>query len=234
MHYVAYTDGACKGNPGPGGWGYLILLNDDFHRELYRQCGGNLDVTNNQMEIQALTEALRYILSLPLASHDRITIFTDSQYVKKGITEWLHGWVQRGWITAQNKPVKNAHHWQSYIQLKEQIDQFNLMLDIIWEKDHAGNLGNEFADNLANEGVLKAKLGLNRSSKSDTSLPFVLPNQTNQVDLKRMIEDLSYLANGCISIEALSDRLQMKPEALLRFYQRIKEVVEQESSTLKF
>ncbi len=134
-----YTDGACKGNPGPGGWG-AWLSTGEHEKELY---GGEAQTTNNRMELTAVIEALA-----SLKRSCEVTIYTDSEYVRKGITEWIHGWKQRGWKTADRKPVKNADLWQ-------RLDALRLLhqVDWRWVKGHAGDPGNERADALANRGV---------------------------------------------------------------------------------
>ena len=142
-HVVIYTDGACKGNPGPGGWG--ALLQAGAHRkELF---GGELDTTNNRMELTAVIEALR-ALKRPCA----VTLYLDSEYVRKGITQWIHGWKAKGWKTASKQPVKNAQLWQ---QLDELVTHAGHQIEWHWVKGHAGNPGNEKADELANQGVQK-------------------------------------------------------------------------------
>jgi ribonuclease HI len=135
----AYTDGACKGNPGPGGWG-VWLCSGAHERELY---GGELHTTNNRMELTAVIQAL-----MALKRSCDITIYTDSQYVRKGITEWIHGWKQRGWKTADKKPVKNVELWQR-LETLEKVHRVQWR----WVKAHAGDPGNERADALANRGV---------------------------------------------------------------------------------
>ncbi|MEZ5659270.1 MAG: ribonuclease HI [Burkholderiaceae bacterium] len=136
---IIYTDGACKGNPGPGGWGALLVCGE-HERELF---GGEPLTTNNRMELIAVIEALQALRSqLP------VTIYTDSQYVQKGITEWLAGWRARGWKTSARKPVKNADLWQ---KLADLADGFEISWR--WVRGHAGHAGNERADALANRGV---------------------------------------------------------------------------------
>jgi ribonuclease HI len=137
-----YTDGACKGNPGPGGWG-AWLSTGEHEKELF---GGEPLTTNNRMELTAVIEALS-----SLKRSCDITLYTDSEYVRKGITEWIHGWKTRGWKTADKKPVKNADLWQRLDALR------NLhQVDWRWVKGHAGDPGNERADALANRGVSTA------------------------------------------------------------------------------
>jgi ribonuclease HI len=140
MHSVTiYTDGACRGNPGPGGWG-VLLLSGDHRKELK---GAELLTTNNRMELTAAIESL-VALKQPCA----IKLYTDSQYVRQGITEWIHQWKQRDWRTADKKPVKNVDLWQS---LDSQITRHEI--EWHWVKGHAGVPGNERADELANEAI---------------------------------------------------------------------------------
>ncbi|MBQ0219109.1 ribonuclease HI [Alcaligenes faecalis] len=134
-----WTDGACKGNPGLGGWGALL-------RHGAREkaiCGGEANTTNNRMELMAVIEALK-ALKRPC----QVRVHTDSQYVQKGMNEWLPGWKARGWRTADKKPVKNADLWQ---ELEQQAAKHELTW--LWVRGHAGDPGNERADQLANEGV---------------------------------------------------------------------------------
>jgi len=139
-----YTDGACKGNPGPGGWGAL-LKSADAKKEL---CGGELGTTNNRMEMMAVIQALQ-ALKRPC----EVTLHLDSQYVLKGITEWLAGWKAKGWKTAAKQPVKNVDLWR---QLDTVVSQAGHTIDWRWVKGHAGDPGNERADGLANLGVEQA------------------------------------------------------------------------------
>ena len=134
-----YTDGACKGNPGPGGWGAL-LKSADAKKELF---GGEMGTTNNRMEMMAVIEALR-ALKKPVQAR----VHTDSQYVQKGISEWIHGWKRRGWKTAGKQAVKNEDLWRELDRLAAQHE-----LEWIWVKGHAGHAENERADVLARRGV---------------------------------------------------------------------------------
>lgn len=134
-----YTDGACKGNPGPGGWGALLTF-DGQEKEL---CGGEFSTTNNRMELTAVIEALA-----ALKRPSRVILHTDSQYVQKGITEWIRGWKAKGWKTAAKAPVKNVDLWKRLDELAARHH-----VDWRWVKGHAGHDGNERADALANRGV---------------------------------------------------------------------------------
>ena len=140
-HVVIYTDGACKGNPGPGGWG-VYLKSGDHEKELW---GGERDTTNNRMELMAVIQALS-ALKRPC----QVSLHLDSEYVRKGITEWIHGWKKKGWVTAAKQPVKNAELWQ---RLDALVHGGPHRIEWHWVKGHAGNPGNERADALANRGV---------------------------------------------------------------------------------
>ena len=139
---VIYTDGACKGNPGPGGWGAVLRAADGAEKEL---CGGEAQTTNNRMEMMAVIEALS---ALKRPCH--VVLHVDSQYVLKGMTEWLQGWKAKGWRTAAKQPVKNVDLWQ---RLDALVHQSEHRIDWQWVKGHAGDPGNERADALANRGV---------------------------------------------------------------------------------
>ncbi len=134
-----YTDGACSGNPGPGGWG-VFIIEDGETREL---CGGEAETTNNRMEMTAAIEALR-----ATRGADAVRLHTDSQYLKNGITQWMAGWKRNGWKTASRQPVKNQDLWRA---LDEQCA--GRVIDWRWVKGHAGDFGNERADELARAGM---------------------------------------------------------------------------------
>ncbi|MDX1451087.1 MAG: ribonuclease HI [Oleiphilaceae bacterium] len=138
MRVEIYTDGACKGNPGPGGWGALLQYGE-HSKELF---GGEANTTNNRMELQAAISALE-----ALTRPSQVIIHTDSQYLRQGILDWIHNWKRKGWKTSANKPVKNADLWQQLDALvaKHQVEWR-------WVKGHSGHPGNEKADALANKG----------------------------------------------------------------------------------
>jgi len=142
---IIHTDGACKGNPGPGGWG-VLLESGEHRRELF---GGEAQTTNNRMELMAVIQALG-ALKRPC----RVEIHLDSEYVRKGITEWVQGWKAKGWRTASKQPVKNADLWQ---QLDQLVQTGGHDLSWHWVKGHAGHAGNERADALANQGVASVR-----------------------------------------------------------------------------
>ena len=138
-HVELYTDGACKGNPGPGGWGALLRFGD-VEREL---CGGEPETTNNRMELMAAIEGLR-----ALKQGCQVTLTTDSVYVRDGVTRWMANWKRNDWKTANKKPVKNQDLWQA---LDAQCQRHTI--DWQWVKGHSGHPGNERADELANRGI---------------------------------------------------------------------------------
>ena len=140
MSIKVYTDGACKGNPGPGGWGVYIKFNNE-EKDLY---GGNPETTNNQMEMQAALEALKYLKD----EDEAIKLYTDSNYLRQGITDWIHKWKLNNSRTAAKKPVANRDLWIEISDLNEKMN-----VEWNWVKGHAGDPGNERADQLANMGA---------------------------------------------------------------------------------
>jgi len=140
-----YTDGACKGNPGPGGWG-AWLKSDTSEKELF---GGELNTTNNRMELTAVIEGLA-ALKRPC----KVVLYLDSQYVRQGITEWIRGWKAKGWVTSTKQPVKNVELWK---RLDALVQNGGHQIEWRWVKGHSGDPGNEKADALANKGVLRAQ-----------------------------------------------------------------------------
>ncbi|MCL4066475.1 ribonuclease HI [Pseudomonas sp. GX19020] len=144
----AYTDGACSGNPGPGGWGALLIARDgDTVLKERTLSGGEADTTNNRMELLAAIHALE-----SLTRPSTLTVVTDSAYVKNGVTSWIHGWKRNGWKTADKKPVKNADLWQ-------RLEQAQTRHQVTWQwiKGHAGHAENERADELARAGMAPYK-----------------------------------------------------------------------------
>ena len=146
-----YTDGACKGNPGVGGWGAILRFGGK-EKELF---GGVVNTTNNRMEMTAVIEALK-----TLSRSCDAVVFTDSSYVQKGISEWIHGWKRNGWKTADKKPVKNADLWQTLDTLAA-----GHKIEWRWVKGHAGHPENERADLLANRGVAAVLADLARAAR---------------------------------------------------------------------
>lgn len=145
-----YADGACKGNPGAGGWGAMLSYGD-VTKEIF---GGEANTTNNRMELRAVIEALKL-----LKRDCDVVVYTDSAYVQKGISEWIHGWKRNGWRTADKKPVKNDDLWRELDGLAKQHK-----IDWQWVKGHAGHPGNERADALANQGVETLRADVVRSA----------------------------------------------------------------------
>jgi ribonuclease HI len=134
-----YTDGACRGNPGPGGWG-VLLKSKGREKELY---GGDPETTNNRMELTAAIQGLA-----ALTRPARVTLTTDSQYVRKGITEWISNWKKNGWVNSAKKPVANADLWKRLDELASEHE-----IDWCWVKGHSGHVENERVDELANRGI---------------------------------------------------------------------------------
>lgn len=140
-----YADGACRGNPGIGGWGFHIVETG------CRGNGCNPNTTNNIMELTAVIEALSHVIrSQPCV---KVVVRTDSQYVTKGMNEWIIGWVSKGWRTSANKPVKNKELWQELNNLVNILNSRDVKVDFEWVKGHDGDHGNELADSLANNGI---------------------------------------------------------------------------------
>lgn len=143
---IVYTDGGCSGNPGPGGWGIVVIANGEA-RQL---SGGEKNTTNNRMELTAAISALSVIQNTPSFNGKKIIVNIDSQYIKNGITVWIKSWKQKGWKTADKKPVKNQDLWQ-------QLDELNSNLNVEWNwvKGHAGIEYNEICDQLCQKEIAK-------------------------------------------------------------------------------
>nr|QBK87563.1 MAG: ribonuclease H [Marseillevirus LCMAC201] len=146
--WTAYTDGSASPNPGPGGAGAVILQDDQVVVELVHTGG---QTTNNRMELYGL------IMTFPnLPKDEAVILYTDSEYVQKGITEWSSGWINRGWYTAAKKPVKNKELWQKLLSLQREYPN----VTVKWIKAHTGHKWNEYADKLANRGTARSKINL--------------------------------------------------------------------------
>lgn len=143
-----YTDGGCSGNPGPGGWAFVLTAGD----VQIKKSGGDKQTTNNRMELTAVINALKDVKASPQWSSDSIRLFTDSQYVKNGITSWINNWVKNGWKTAAKQPVKNKEYW---VELKALTDSLNI--EWKWVKGHAGNELNEECDSMVGAEMAKLK-----------------------------------------------------------------------------
>lgn len=143
---IIYTDGGCSGNPGPGGWGVVVI----FNGEARQLSGGEKNTTNNRMELTAAINALSIVKNTPDFKNHKITVNIDSQYVKNGITVWIKGWKLKGWKTADKKPVKNQDLWI-------QLDELNTALNVSWNwvKGHAGIEYNEICDQLCQKEIAK-------------------------------------------------------------------------------
>jgi ribonuclease HI len=151
---VIYTDGACSGNPGPGGWGAILT----FGGRSKEISGGEPETTNNRMELMAAISALE-----ALKRPSRVELHTDSAYLKDGITKWIHGWKRNGWRTADKKPVKNAELWQQLDEARERHD-----IDWRWVRGHAGHPENERADELAREAMAPFMKSKRRANSEDS------------------------------------------------------------------
>ncbi len=182
---VIYTDGACRGNPGPGGWGATMLFGTQKDNQQRREIrGGERNTTNNRMELMAAIKALHY-----LRQHSTVDLHTDSTYVRKGITEWIHGWKRRGWKTAAKKPVKNADLWQ-------ELDEARNHHDVTWHwvKGHAGHPENERADELAGLGLQEAASGQSSPELIETTQPpeFELARDAEEQKLQALPFELDH------------------------------------------
>lgn len=173
-----YTDGACSGNPGPGGWGTVVYFTDGSVHELG---GAAAQTTNNRMEMQAAIEALKFLLEA--APSEPVTLYTDSEYVKNGITQWVKGWKQKGWKTAAGKPVLNQDLWQILDELHMQAKQVNAGLQWRVVRGHSGNVGNDRCDQIARAYALgKVPALQQQSSSSQPAAAASVPVDTKVTD----------------------------------------------------
>ncbi|WP_350561101.1 DNA polymerase III subunit epsilon [Psychrobacter sp. CAL346-MNA-CIBAN-0220] len=185
---VAYTDGACKGNPGAGGWGAHLIFSDGHTQDVY---GGDTETTNNRMELMGAIQALQHS-----PRELKIEIWTDSSYVKNGITEWIANWKKRGWKTASKKPVANQDLWQQLDGLRQARD-----VDWHWVKGHAGHPGNEKADELANLGVTSSSKQIPASIDADNAKKKVPIKASNALTLA----DDDWLKNDPLGLNMMDD-----------------------------
>jgi ribonuclease HI len=145
MRISIYTDGGCHGNPGPGGWAYIVL--DEFQCIIAKKFGGEKNTTNNRMELLAVINAFEAASAIGTGGEAvDCVVFTDSQYVRQGITLWIHRWKKNGWVTAAKTPVKNKDLWQ-------RLDGFSLSVEWVWVRGHAGNLFNEKCDAMTQQAI---------------------------------------------------------------------------------
>ncbi|TXD97646.1 DNA polymerase III subunit epsilon [Psychrobacter frigidicola] len=192
---VAYTDGACKGNPGAGGWGAHLIFSDGQTQDLY---GGDKETTNNRMELMGAIQALKHS-----PRELKLEIWTDSSYVKKGITEWIDGWKKRGWKTASKKPVANQDLWQQLDALCRARD-----VDWYWVKGHAGHAGNEKADELANLGVTSSSdnsLSNNNYSSVATNDPMTKKKEHIMSDNNPIVNHSDWLLDDPLGLNMMDD-----------------------------
>jgi len=203
---VAYTDGACKGNPGAGGWGAHLIFSDGRAQDIY---GGDSDTTNNRMELMGAIQALKHS-----PRELKLEIWTDSSYVKNGITEWIDNWKKKGWKTASRKPVANQDLWQQLDELRQARD-----VDWHWVKGHAGHAGNEKADELANLGVTSnseqdvvnkqydkqsARLIDDTAKKKEQIMP-----SDSQIHDSRVASDVDWLLDDPLGLNMMDDGLDL-------------------------
>lgn len=168
---IIYTDGGCEGNPGPGGWGAVVRCGESV-REI---SGGELATTNNRMELRAAIEALA-----TLTERSEVCVFTDSQYLKNGITQWIGGWKRRGWLTATKEPVKNVDLWQ---RLEVLVSRHHVAWK--WVKGHAGHADNERCDGLAQRAIAQLKQQHSKSARQVALAAFQQPPATETRPLQQ-------------------------------------------------
>jgi len=143
---LVFTDGGCSGNPGPGGWAYVIV--DAAGRDVAEKWGAEAATTNNRMELSAAVAALQAVLADPALSGKPVTLYTDSQYVQKGISTWIHSWKRNGWRTSTKEPVKNQDLWQALDELSSRLS-----MEWCWVKGHAGHEYNERCDRMTQDAI---------------------------------------------------------------------------------
>jgi ribonuclease HI len=210
-HYEAYTDGACKGNPGPGGWGVCLLKDGEV---VFENFGGVQNTTNNRMELQAALIAMEQVKERCLPG-DTFRLMVDSEYVNKGNNEWLEGWVKKDF-----KKVKNDDLWRDFYELKKTLASLNITVESQWVRGHDGNRYNERADKLANRGVLEPNGPLNNGPMTDaikTTESAIKQVEPVLVDVMTLIEQFTQACKHSRGdVNKLAELTGLDAQALLK------------------
>lgn len=212
-HYEAYTDGACKGNPGPGGWGVCLLKDGEV---VFEDFGGAQNTTNNRMELQGALVAMKHVMEKCLPG-DTFKLMVDSEYVNKGNNEWLEGWVKKDF-----KKVKNDDLWRDFHELKKILASLKIVVESQWVRGHNGHTYNERADDLANRGVLEPNGPLNDGPLKDAPVAkaAIIPEkqpESTLVDVMTLIEQFTQACKHSRGdLNKLADLTGLDAQALLK------------------